>query len=90
MSKSANDKTPAIIDGESMALVPTPLKIHLKSIDDIRLEMARVYREMRSNQIEAQQGTRLVYVLSAIAKAIEVHDIEQRILLLEEKNNGND
>jgi hypothetical protein len=40
---------------------------------------------MRSNQIEAQQGTRLVYVLSAIGKLIELNDIEKRISDLEAK-----
>lgn len=64
--------------------MPTPARIDLKSIDDVRLEMARVYREMRSNAIESQQGTRLVYVLSAIGKLIELHDIEQRIAKLEQ------
>ena len=84
MSKSSDNKTPATIDGESMELMPTPARIDLKSIDDVRLEMARVYREMRSNTIESQQGTRLVYVLSAIGKLIELHDIEQRIAKLEQ------
>jgi hypothetical protein len=76
---------PVPIDNESFEVVPTPSRIDLKSIDDIRLEMARVYREMRSNQIEAQQGTRLVYVLSAIGKLIELNDIEKRISDLEAK-----
>ena len=87
MSKSANDKTPVIIDGESMELMPTPTRIHLKSIDDIRLEMARVYREMRSNTIETQDGTRLVYVLAAMGKLIELHEIETRITKIEEGLN---
>jgi hypothetical protein len=68
-----------------MELMPTPARIDLKSINDIRLEMARVYREMRNKSIETQDGTRLVYVLSAMGKLIELHDIERRIALLEEK-----
>lgn len=71
------------IDAKAMKVLPTPAKIDLKSIDDIRLEMARVYREMRSNSIESQDGTRLVYVLAAIGKLIEIHDIEKRIEMLE-------
>jgi hypothetical protein len=82
--KLSDTKSLKTLDGDSLDIIPTPSRIDLKSIDDVRLEMARVYRE-----IEAQHGTRLVYVLAAIAKAIEVHDIEQRIILLEEKNNGN-
>lgn len=85
MSKSADNKTPVTIDGESMELIPTPARIDLKSINDIRLEMARVYREMRSKTIESQDGTRLVYVLAAMGKLIELHDIELRIQDLEGK-----
>lgn len=74
------------IDNESGRLLPTPKGIKLKSIDDVRVEMAAVYRSMKSGGIETSDGTKLVYVLSAIAKAIEVNDIEKRITLLEEKN----
>jgi hypothetical protein len=65
--------------------MPTPARIDLKSINDIRLEMARVYREMRSKTIETQDGTRLVYVLAAMGKLIELHEIEQRLSALETK-----
>lgn len=85
MSKSSDKESPATIDGESMALLPTPPRIDLKSIDDIRLEMARVYREMRSKTIETQDGTRLVYVLAAMGKLIELHEIEKRLSALEAK-----
>ena len=84
MSKSADNNMPTTIDGESMELVSTPSRIDLKSIDDVRLEMARVYREMRSKAIETQDGTRLVYVLAAMGKLIELHEIEVRISKLEE------
>lgn len=84
MSNQSDKKTPVTVDGTSGEVLPTPPRIDLKTIDDIRLEMARVYREMRSNAMEAQQGTRLVYVLSAIGKLIELHDIEQRLAKLEE------
>ena len=87
MSKSTDNKVPVTIDGESGELMPTPAKIDLKSIDDVRLEMARVYREMRGDVIETQKGTRLVYVLAAIGKLIELHELEQRIQDLEGKMN---
>lgn len=85
MSDISDDNLPEVIEAKREAVTPTPGRIDLKTIDDIRLEMARVYREMRSNQIEAQQGTKLVYVLSAIGKLIELHEIEKRITALEEK-----
>ena len=78
-------KQPVTVDNKSGKVLPTPKKIDLKSVNDIRLEMATVYRLMRSGQIETTDGTKLVYVLSAIGKLIEIHDIEKRIELLESK-----
>ena len=63
---------------------PTPSQLPLKSIDDVRVEMAKVYRAMKGGSLQTQEGTRLVYVLSAIAKAIEVHEIDVRMRKLEE------
>jgi hypothetical protein len=71
------------IDGASGDLLPTPKEIKLKTADDVRLEMARVYRDMRQGRIESQEGTRLVYVLSALNKAIETGIIESRMESLE-------
>ncbi len=87
MTKSTDNNLPATIDAQSIELIPTPARIDLKSIDDVRLEMARVYREMRGDVIETQKGTRLVYVLAAIGKLIELHELEQRIQDLEGKMN---
>lgn len=67
---------------------PTPYRIDLKTIDDVRLETARVYRDMRSQKIPTHDGTRLAYVLSQISKLIELHDIEKRVEKLEAKNES--
>ena len=78
------------IDNTSGKLMPTHAKkIDLATVDDVRLEMARVYRDMKCGAIETSDGSRLVYTLSAIAKMIEIHDIEKRIALLEGNNIGN-
>ncbi len=61
---------------------PTP-SIHLKTINDVRLEMAKVYRDMKLQKIPTSDGTRLVYVLVQIGKMIELHDIEKRVEQLE-------
>ena len=86
MSIGSDDKEPVTIDAESGALLPTP-RLDLKSIDDIRLEMARVYRDMKSGKIAPADGTKLAYVLSQIGKLIELHEIERRIAALEAKND---
>lgn len=71
------------LDGEVIEVKPTP-SIHLKSIDDVRLEMAKVYRDMKLQRIATSDGTRLVYVLGQIGKMIELHDIEKRLEVLEQ------
>ena len=80
---------PVTIDNKSGNVLPTRTKkVDLRSIDDVRLEMANVYRQMKSGDIETSDGTKLVYVLGQIGKMIEVHDIEKRIELLEAGETG--
>ena len=61
---------------------PLP-RINLATSDDIRREMARVYRETRFNKILPTNGTKLVYMLINILKAYEVTEIEKRLVDLE-------
>jgi len=79
----SDNKQPETIDGKSGKLLPTPSRIDLKTIDDVRLEMARVYREMKTGIIETADGTKLAYVLAQIGKLIETHEIEKRMEALE-------
>jgi hypothetical protein len=82
--KFTQENTLETLSGELIDTKPTP-SIHLKTIDDIRLEMAKVYRDMKLQKIPTHDGTRLVYVLAQIGKMIEVHEIEKRVSQLEEK-----
>ena len=61
---------------------PTP-RINLATSEDIRREMAKVYRETRCNKIMPSNGTKLVYMLVSILKAYEVTEIEKRLSDLE-------
>ena len=61
---------------------PTP-RINLATSEDIRREMARVYRETRCNKILPNNGTKLVYMLINILKSYEVTEIEKRLTDLE-------
>jgi len=58
-------------------------RINLSTSEDIRREMARVYRETRCNKILPVNGTKLVYMLINILKAYEVTEIEKRLTDLE-------
>jgi len=64
---------------------PTP-RINLATSEDIRREMAKVYRETRCNKILPSNGTKLVYMLINILKAYEATEIEKRLTDLEMAN----
>ena len=86
--KVNNTQTEAsrIIDHSSGELLPTPArKVDLATIYDVKNEMAKIYRGMKCGSIEPSDGTKLVYVLSAIGKLVELNEIEARITLLENK-----
>jgi hypothetical protein len=72
-----------MLDNKEDILIPTPNRVDLKSIDDVRLEMAKVYRSMKSGELQSSDGTRLVYVLAQIGKMIELHEVEKRLVALE-------
>jgi len=63
--------------------LPTPPKIPLQSLEDVRREAARVYREARAGRIETAEASRLSYMLQGICKMIEATSIEVRITALE-------
>ena len=61
-------------------------RINLSTSEEIRREMAKVYRETRCNKIIPTNGTKLVYMLINILKAYEANEIEKRLTDLEIAN----
>lgn len=61
----------------------TPQKIRLSSSDDVRVEMSRVYREMRLGTMDVKKGCSLIYALGQIGKMIEVSVVEKRMEQIE-------
>lgn len=81
-------KPPVIYEGQLLRAIPTP-QLKLATIEDCRREMARVYRDARTGQTDTADASRLVYMLTSIAKMIEVGQLEQRLIALEERQHGN-
>ena len=82
--ENAAEDTPESLNGRALRLIPTPSPtIHLKTLDDVRVEMAKVYRAMKRGKVPTQDGTRLVYVLSQIGRVIEVDQIGARVEAVE-------
>ena len=60
-----------------------PPRLNLSTSEDVRREMAKVYREARGHQIEPSEATKLVFILTQILKAHEQVVLEGRIAELE-------
>ncbi|MGH8613626.1 MAG: hypothetical protein ACREYF_16820 [Gammaproteobacteria bacterium] len=81
---SAPDKNRGLtIDGETGKPDPTPRRIDLSTLRDVRLELAHLYRHIDAGKITSQDGTRRAYVLRQIADVLTVTEIERRIEDLE-------
>ena len=76
---------PVTIDSKSGACTRTPSKIKLNALEDVRREMASLYREARAGIIDTSEAGRLAYILVGIGKLIEATDIEKRLLHMERK-----
>ena len=76
--------------GQGELLDPTPSnsmsKIRLNDAETIRMEMARVYRDMRIGRIDTQDGTRLAYVLDMVRKAHETCELQRRVEVIDQVN----
>lgn len=59
--------------------VPASRFIRLNTIDEIHSEMRKVYRDMRTKKLPMQDGSRLVFVLSQMARVAEVIRVERRL-----------
>jgi hypothetical protein len=83
--KHSDKKEPETFDSKTGKPDPTPRRVDLSTLRDIRLEMAVVYRKIDCGAIEAAEGTKLVYVLRQIGDIIEMAEIEKRIEAIEER-----
>lgn len=66
---------------------PTPHSarfIRLATVDDVRVELARVYRETRGLKLAPDLGSKLTYMLVQLARVTEVVTVEKRLREIEE------
>ncbi|MDO9597261.1 MAG: hypothetical protein Q7J47_06025 [Azoarcus sp.] len=64
---------------------PARVRVPLRTINEVQRELARLYREMRTGRIGAQDGSRLANVLSILSRVIAGSDLEARIAEIEEQ-----
>ena len=72
-----------------LELIDTPSpRLNLSTCEDVRREMAKVYREARNRLIEPSEATKLVFILGQILRAHESFVLETRITELEQRGLG--
>ena len=78
------------IDGATLALVPTPgrRKAQLNTLEGVRRELARIYREAESGKRDTADASRLTFMLGQIGKLLELTEIERRLTAVEGRANG--
>lgn len=71
------------IAGMLEVLTPTPARIRLSRLRDVRGELAKVYADARHGRIDTQDASRLAFVLGQLGKLIEAEEFERRLVALE-------
>ncbi len=75
--------------GEIESTLPPPknarYRCQLDTVNDVKRELAKLYREARSGLVPTGDATKLGWLLGEIRKTIETSDIEQRIEQLEQQ-----
>ena len=85
------NKYPSEIDGVTGEVNDLPIingvryRCKLNTLQEVRREMAKVYRESRSGITDPVAGTKLIWMLQSVARVIEGSDFEKRIEILEGK-----
>ena len=73
------------LPGPKVVALRTPRGPELSSLTAVRREMSRVYRLVRAGKIRTEDGSRIAFMLTSLAKMVEAADIEPRLRALEER-----
>ena len=79
-------KTPRARAKQRKKAKPPRLRCRLRTIDDVRAELARLYREAKAGRREVGDASRLGNLLFILGRMIESSEIEARLQKLENAN----
>ncbi len=54
----------------------------------MRRELARLYGDVRAGRVPAGDGARMAFILDRVRQCLVDHELEQRIIVLEERQHG--
>ena len=64
---------------------PPRLRLKLATIDDVKTELSRLYREGKAGTRDVAEVSKLANVLALLGRMIEGSDIEKRLAELEQQ-----
>lgn len=67
---------------------PSRLRLPLVTVNDVKREMARLYREGKAGRRDVADVSRLANVLALLGRLIEGADLEARLAALEQGTGG--
>lgn len=83
-AEKGSGRSPLLVEGVGAEPAPMPrARRDLRTLQQVRREMARCYRLVDRSLIPSDEGTRRIYMLAQIAKIIVQADFEARLLQLE-------
>ncbi len=82
--KGIDDMTKPRTSPSNCAAPPVRLRLRLNTIDDVKAEMARLYREGKAGTRDVSDVSRLANVLALLGRLIEGSELERRLTALEE------
>ncbi|MBS0495799.1 MAG: hypothetical protein JSS31_18035 [Proteobacteria bacterium] len=86
MAQKGTMKTKEHRTAASESAAPPRLRLRLGTAEDVRRELARLYREAKAGQRDVSDSSRLANMLQILARLIETSDLEARIVALEESH----
>lgn len=89
----ATDEGGFVFDGATgLPVSPTPTRkrekfIPLSTLDDVKVELARLYRQAKAGKVETADASRLAFILNSLGRVIVDAELEQRIAMLEQSTD---
>lgn len=66
---------------------PSRLRLPLRTVDDVKAELARLYRDGKAGRRDVSEVSKLAHVLSLLGRLIEGSDFEARLRAIEAGRN---
>jgi hypothetical protein len=81
-------KSPTTSTAQGKKGAPPRIRCRLRTIDDAKAELARLYREAKSGRRPIADASKLCNMLFILVRMIEGSDLERRLERLEGNANG--